>query len=63
MATAVPASGRRPVRSLACIRRYGAAAGAPRLVRLPLRGQDYSPTYCAAFVIDPDGNNVEAVLT
>lgn len=24
---------------------------------------DYSPTYYAAFVIDPDGNNVEAVLT
>lgn len=24
---------------------------------------DYSPTYYAAFVIDPDGNNVEAVVT
>lgn len=24
---------------------------------------DYSPTYYAAFVIDPDGNNVEAVCT
>lgn len=24
---------------------------------------DYSPTYFAAFVIDPDGNNVEAVST
>ena len=23
---------------------------------------DYSPTYYAAFLIDPDGNNVEAVL-
>jgi catechol 2,3-dioxygenase-like lactoylglutathione lyase family enzyme len=23
---------------------------------------DYSPTYYAAFVIDPDGNNVEAVM-
>jgi hypothetical protein len=22
---------------------------------------DYSPTYFAAFLIDPDGNNVEAV--
>ena len=22
---------------------------------------DYSPTYYAAFLIDPDGNNVEAV--
>ena len=24
---------------------------------------DYSPTYFAAFLIDPDGNNVEAVRT
>jgi catechol 2,3-dioxygenase-like lactoylglutathione lyase family enzyme len=24
---------------------------------------DYSPTYYAAFLIDPDGNNVEAVWT
>ena len=24
---------------------------------------DYSPTYYAAFVVDPDGNNVEAVFT
>ena len=24
---------------------------------------DYSPTYYAAFLIDPDGNNVEAVCT
>jgi catechol 2,3-dioxygenase-like lactoylglutathione lyase family enzyme len=24
---------------------------------------DYSPTYYAAFLIDPDGNNVEAVVT
>jgi len=24
---------------------------------------DYSPKYYAAFVIDPDGNNVEAVCT
>ena len=23
---------------------------------------DYSPTYWAAFVVDPDGNNVEAVV-
>jgi hypothetical protein len=22
---------------------------------------DYSPTCCAAFLIDPDGNNVEAI--
>jgi catechol 2,3-dioxygenase-like lactoylglutathione lyase family enzyme len=25
--------------------------------------KDYSPTYYAAFLIDPDGNNVEAVHT
>ncbi len=25
--------------------------------------KDYSPTYFAAFLIDPDGNNVEAVCT
>ena len=25
--------------------------------------KDYAPTYYAAFVIDPDGNNVEAVCT
>jgi catechol 2,3-dioxygenase-like lactoylglutathione lyase family enzyme len=24
---------------------------------------DYSPTYYAAFLLDPDGNNVEAVCT
>ena len=24
---------------------------------------DYSPTYYAAFLVDPDGNNVEAVCT
>ena len=24
--------------------------------------EDYSPTYYAAFLLDPDGNNVEAVL-
>jgi hypothetical protein len=24
---------------------------------------DYSPTYFAAFLVDPDGNNVEAVCT
>lgn len=24
---------------------------------------DYSPTYYAAFLVDPDGNNVEAVFT
>ena len=25
--------------------------------------KDYSPTYFAAFLLDPDGNNVEAVFT
>ena len=25
--------------------------------------KDYSPTYYAAFLLDPDGNNVEAVST
>src|SRR4051812_19557367 len=24
---------------------------------------DYSPTYYAAFLLDPDGNNIEAVIT
>ncbi len=24
---------------------------------------DYGPTYWAAFVIDPDGNNIEAVVS
>lgn len=28
---------------------------------LPGVRQDYSPTYYAAFVLDPDGNNIEAV--
>lgn len=28
---------------------------------LPGIRSDYSPTYYAAFVIDPDGNNIEAV--
>jgi catechol 2,3-dioxygenase-like lactoylglutathione lyase family enzyme len=27
----------------------------------PALREDYSPTYYAAFLIDPDGNNVEAV--
>jgi catechol 2,3-dioxygenase-like lactoylglutathione lyase family enzyme len=27
----------------------------------PGLGIDYSPTYYAAFVLDPDGNNIEAV--
>lgn len=28
---------------------------------LPGLRADYSPTYYAAFLLDPDGNNVEAV--
>jgi len=35
----------------------GTDNGAPGLRK------DYSPTYYAAFLIDPDGNNVEAVCT
>lgn len=38
----------------------GLAAGGRDNGRPGLRA-DYSPTYYAAFLIDPDGNNVEAV--
>ena len=38
----------------------GLAAGGRDNGRPDLR-PDYSPTYYAAFLIDPDGNNVEAV--
>ena len=38
----------------------GLAAGAPDNGRPGLRA-DYAPNYYAAFLIDPDGNNVEAV--
>lgn len=38
----------------------GLAAGA-RDHGAPGLREDYSPTYYAAFLIDPDGNNVEAV--
>jgi catechol 2,3-dioxygenase-like lactoylglutathione lyase family enzyme len=38
----------------------GLAAGGQDNGRPGLRA-DYSPTYYAAFLIDPDGNNVEAV--
>lgn len=38
----------------------GLAAGGRDNGGAGLRG-DYSPTYYAAFLIDPDGNNVEAV--
>ena len=34
----------------------GADNGAPGI------REDYSPTYYAAFVLDPDGNNIEAVF-
>ena len=40
----------------------GLAAGGRDNGRPGLRA-DYSPTYYAAFLIDPDGNNVEAVCT
>jgi catechol 2,3-dioxygenase-like lactoylglutathione lyase family enzyme len=40
--------------------RAGLAAGGRDHGRPGLRA-DYSPTYYAAFLIDPDGNNVEAV--
>ncbi len=40
----------------------GSAAGGSENGAPGLRG-DYSPTYYAAFLIDPDGNNVEAVCT
>jgi catechol 2,3-dioxygenase-like lactoylglutathione lyase family enzyme len=40
----------------------GVAAGAKDHGAPGLR-EDYSPTYYAAFLIDPDGNNVEAVCT
>jgi catechol 2,3-dioxygenase-like lactoylglutathione lyase family enzyme len=29
----------------------------------PGRREDYSPTYYAAFLLDPDGNNLEAVCS
>ena len=40
----------------------GIKAGAKDHGKPGLRA-DYSPTYYAAFLIDPDGNNVEAVCT
>lgn len=40
----------------------GVKAGATDNGRPGLR-EDYSPTYYAAFVVDADGNNVEAVFT
>lgn len=40
--------------------RSGLAAGGKDNGKPGLRA-DYSPTYYAAFLIDPDGNNVEAV--
>ncbi|HEY0685300.1 MAG TPA: VOC family protein [Steroidobacter sp.] len=40
--------------------RAGLEAGAKDNGKPGLRA-DYSPTYFAAFLIDPDGNNVEAV--
>ena len=40
----------------------GLAAGGRDHGRPGVRA-DYSPTYYAAFLLDPDGNNVEAVCT
>jgi catechol 2,3-dioxygenase-like lactoylglutathione lyase family enzyme len=40
----------------------GLAAGGRDNGKPGLRA-DYSPTYYAAFLVDPDGNNVEAVCT
>ena len=42
--------------------RAGVEAGGRDNGRPGLRA-DYSPTYYASFLIDPDGNNVEAVFT
>src|SRR5262245_22178470 len=42
--------------------RAGMAAGGRELGEPGLRA-DYGPTYYAAFLVDPDGNNVEAVCT
>lgn len=42
--------------------RAGIAAGGRDNGRPGLRA-DYSPTYYAAFLVDPDGHNVEAVCT
>jgi catechol 2,3-dioxygenase-like lactoylglutathione lyase family enzyme len=40
-----------------------AGAGAHIAFRAAGPRADYSPTYFAAFLIDPDGSNVEAVCT
>jgi catechol 2,3-dioxygenase-like lactoylglutathione lyase family enzyme len=42
--------------------RAGVEAGGRDNGRPGIR-KDYSPTYYAAFLLDPDGNNVEAVCT
>ncbi len=70
-AVALPAQGRRragdphrvPAPDHAAIKKFHAAglkAGGQDNGAAGLRA-DYSPTYYAAFLIDPDGNNVEAV--
>ena len=41
----------------AALRAGGTDNGSPRL-----RGEGYPPGYYAAFVLDPDGNNMEAVF-
>lgn len=47
-------------KSVADFHREGMQAGGRDNGQAGLRA-DYSPTYYAAFLIDPDGNNVEAV--
>lgn len=57
--TAFTATSRAEVEAFhaAAIAHGGASNGAPGL-----RGGDYPPGYYAAFVLDPDGNNMEAVF-
>jgi catechol 2,3-dioxygenase-like lactoylglutathione lyase family enzyme len=55
----VPRHGSRGDQAIPC---RGPEGRRPRQWRRRARA-DYSPTYYAAFLIDPDGNNVEAVCT
>lgn len=48
--------------AVAAFHAAGVQAGATDHGKPGLRA-DYSPTYYAAFVLDPDGNNLEAVIT
>ncbi|MBI5503174.1 MAG: VOC family protein [Deltaproteobacteria bacterium] len=49
----------------ACVDRFHAAGlgGGGRDNGAPGVRADYSPSYYAAFLLDPDGNNIEAVCT